>query len=244
MLTLAAQPQDLAAPFSGWRRAGALTVAPPVIPSARALAAATRQRLLAAAAEIRACERELRAGGATVVGAVLKEAGPPVEFEHYPEGDVFDADSGAQYYYHAHRAGEHGHFHTFVRPGGGNDEPTHLIAISMDAAGRPLALFATNRWVTGEAWRAAGEVIALLDAFTIGHDFPSRLANRWMGALLVLFRPHIEALLWHRDAVVAARRATSFDVLEDRALEVTGTVPVSLDGWIAELRRAERERRQ
>ncbi len=43
------------------------------------------------------------------------------EWAHFPPGDVIDAFTQSQYYYHAHAAeervaGEHGHFHTFVRP--------------------------------------------------------------------------------------------------------------------------------
>lgn len=39
---------------------------------------------------------------------------------HYPKGDVYDAETASQYYYHAHRpeAGEHSHFHTFIRAKG------------------------------------------------------------------------------------------------------------------------------
>lgn len=59
---------------------------------------------------------------------------------------VYDRDSQAQYYYHAHREGdlEHGHFHTFIRA------IAQLIAVSMDAWGQPIGLFVGNRWVTGE----------------------------------------------------------------------------------------------
>jgi len=53
----------------------------------------------------------------------LRGGGVFYEWNHYPEGDVYDPDSHAQYYYHAHppqlRGGdEHGHFHTFLRPRG------------------------------------------------------------------------------------------------------------------------------
>ena len=33
-----------------------------------------------------------------------------------------------------------------------DDNLSHLAAISMDSAGLPIRLFATNRWVTGEVW--------------------------------------------------------------------------------------------
>ena len=41
----------------------------------------------------------------------------------YHAGDVYDAETHAQFFYHAHpaeqrRSGEHGHFHCFLRPRG------------------------------------------------------------------------------------------------------------------------------
>ena len=110
---------------------------------------------------------------------------------------------------HAHRgAAEHGHFHTFLRAGGmpdgvvpaqaeaaseswpaGDEAISHLIAVSMDAWGEPIGLFACNRWVTGESWYAAEDVIRMLDRFEIDHAWPSWPANRWLGAMLRLYRP-------------------------------------------------------
>jgi hypothetical protein len=76
-----------------------------------------------AGCEIRECERILHKTGDTVVGEALRDGGVFYEWNHYPEGDVYDPESHAQYYYHAHpppqRVGnEHGHFHTFLRPRG------------------------------------------------------------------------------------------------------------------------------
>ncbi|MFN7087826.1 MAG: DUF6969 family protein, partial [Burkholderiales bacterium] len=164
--------------------------------------------------------------------------------------DIYDPDTRAQYYYHAHRAGEHGHFHTFLRMSAGNPdgspegdgpdsgEPVHLIAISMDDYGWPIGLFATNHWVCGGAWRSAEEVIALLPRFRIDHAFPSWPVNRWIGAMMVLFQPHIEALLRHRDQVIAnwARAHPGGEVLEDRALGVTGYLPISVEETVQSVR--------
>ncbi len=73
--------------------------------------------------ELRECERVLHKSGDTVIGEILRDADVFYEWNHYPAGDVYDPESHAQYYYHAHppqlRAGnEHGHFHTFMRPRG------------------------------------------------------------------------------------------------------------------------------
>ena len=239
---------------------GPAPVPPPRAPSAVALTRVQRQAMLAAGREIGECYRVLGKCGLNIVGEVLKGQPPFVEFDHYPADDVFDEETASQYYYHAHRGGEHGHFHTFLRaramPAGvaplaypqatepwptGTDAHSHLVAISMDAYGFPIGLFATNRWVTGETWYPAAHVIRMLDRFRIDHAFPSWPVNRWISAMLVLFRPHIEVLLRHRDAMIAAwqRGDPQRDVFEVRALETTGDLPISVDDWIAELRSAD-----
>jgi hypothetical protein len=206
--------------------------------------------MLVAGAEALECKRVIERGGINLVSEVLRSQGEFVEYEHYPKDDVYDPDSRAQYYYHAHRAGEHGHFHTFLRVSNGNPdgspagdgpdsgEPVHLIAISMDEYGWPIGLFGTNHWVCGGAWRSAEEVIALLPRFQIDHAFPSWPVNRWIGAMMVLFRPHIEALLTHRDAVIDAwaKAHPEGDVFEDRELGVTGYLPISVEETIGEVR--------
>ena len=89
------------------------------LPALDALDHATRLALFEAGVEVLECRRVLVRGGLNVVGEVLRGQGDFVEMEHYPRDDVFDADSHAQYYYHAHRGtAEHGHFHTFLRAAG------------------------------------------------------------------------------------------------------------------------------
>lgn len=232
----------------------------PAPPAARTLPSPQRRAMLEAGAEILECYRVLRKGGLNVVGEVLRGQGPFVEFDHYPTEDVFDDNTGSQYYYHAHRAGEHGHFHTFLRARGmppgvaplddpqatepwpaGADAHSHLIAISMDAYGFPIGLFATNRWVTGETWYPCEDVVRMLDRFEIDHAYPSWPVNRWITAMFVLFRPHIEMLLRHRDEVIAhwRLRDPARDVFEDRALETTGYLPISVDDWLRDVAAAE-----
>lgn len=222
------------------------------------LTALGRERLEAmrtAGEEILECRRVLLKGGLNVVGEMLRGQGEFVEYEHYPADDVFDAETHAQYYYHAHRGseGEHGHFHTFLRAPGmpdgvapvtyGGEEPwpsgdealSHLIAVSMDAYGEPIGLFTVNRWVTGDAWYAAADVIRMLERFDIDHANPSWPANRWLGAMLRLFRPQIEALVLARDVAVAdwVRSHPAVDVFEDRELEITSQIAISVEEQIA-----------
>ena len=211
------------------------------------------ERMNAAADEILECYRVLKKGGSNIVGEILHGAGTFYEWDHYPEGDVYDNETHAQYYYHAHREGEHGHFHTFLRKKGMRadvtpvpyhgdaDWPTaedevicHLIAISMDSSGFPIGLFTTNRWVTGENWYDKADVIEMLDGFVIDHSTPSWPVNRWLSAMLVLFRPQIEQLIVARDEKVAEWQAANpdMDVLEERELEVTSTLDICVEDQI------------
>lgn len=224
------------------------------LPDPAGLSAAEWLRMREAGRELLECRRVLSRGGLNIVGEVLRGQGEFYELQHYPRDDVFDETSRAQYYYHAHRGPvEHGHFHCFLRAGNlpdggqpvqwpnatekwpkGDDAISHLVAISMDAWGDPIGLFATNRWVTDETWYAAGDVIRMLDRFDIDHAAPSWPVNRWLGAMIRLYRPWIVALLRHRDEVVAAhlQARPQHDILEDRSLEITGYLPISIQDTI------------
>ncbi|MBK8184518.1 MAG: hypothetical protein IPK63_17240 [Candidatus Competibacteraceae bacterium] len=227
-------------------------------PDLRGLSPEQRATLRTAGQEVQECYRVLEKAGLNVVGELLKGQGDFVEMEHYPGDDVFDPETHGQYYYHAHRGGgvEHGHFHTFLRAGGmpegvaplhypqasapwpqDDDAICHLVAIAMDGWGHPTGLFCVNRWVTDETWYPAEAVIAMLDQFAVDHAFPNWAVNRWLTALLRLYRPHIEALIRHRDRAIAAWQQAhpDRDVFEDRALEITGYLPITVDGWLAQL---------
>ncbi len=216
------------------------------------------ERMAAAGREVREAVRVLDNTSDTVVGELLRHQDPFAVWDHYPKGDVYDWRTHSQYYFHAHppaenRFEEHGHVHTFMRPKGmpvgvrpapvngftmpedPNDALSHLVAISMDEEGRPLRLFTTNRWVTGEVWYRARDVVRMLDLFNIDHAQPSWPANRWVTAMVALFRPQIETLLNERDTRVAlqARFRPDADVYDDRELEVTSVIDISVDDQIA-----------
>lgn len=214
------------------------------------------QRMVDAGADVVECHRVLARTGDNIVGELLKGVETFYEWDHYPAGDVYDQESHAQFYYHAHpqdlRGGEHGHFHTFLRPLGmpsgvgplalpdfappkaANDALSHLIAISMDRYGLPIRLFSTNRWVTGETWYAAEDVTRMLDSFVVDHAQPSWPVNRWISAMIRLFHPQIVQLLERRDARLAEWKAAHPDrnAYEDRELEITSVVDISVDDQI------------
>ena len=198
--------------------------------------------------------RALDKADANVVGQCLAHQGTFYELEHYPRGDVFDDETGAQYYYHAHRpeSGEHGHFHTFLRAAGmpadvtpvpyrgaaerpeSDDAVCHLIAISMNAEGFPTHLFTTNRWVTDETFYSAADTLRLAELFRVDHVFPCLAVNNWITAMLRLFWPQIRELLKARDATIRdwQRRHPGEDVFEDRDLEITSIMAIDVDEQI------------
>lgn len=208
------------------------------------------------------CMRVLAKTSDNIVGELLREVETFYEWDHHPEGDVFDPESHSQHYYHAHpleeRIGEHGHFHTFVRPGGmpkgikpaplpdyeppkdPQDALSHLVGISMDKHGVPIRLFTTNRWVTGEAWHVAADVIKLVDHFDVDLAHPSWPVNRWVTATVHLFRPQIVDILHQRDAKLAEwiKAHPDENAYEDRDLEVTSQIDISIDDQLAAIRAA------
>jgi hypothetical protein len=246
-----------------------------------------REREAEAAATLRGCREALAARGSTVIREAMSAgaadpAAEIVDWRHYPEGEVYDPTSHAQYFYHRHpkstrrrpqlsvgaEPAEHGHFHLFLRgegiPAGitplllpelavanapappqsaplklgQSDEVCHLVALAVDGHGEPLRLFTTNRWVTGETWYRADDVIRMLDHFRVRGDHPSALLNRWVGALVDLFQPEIAQLLRDRDAAIVEQRwRRRGNVLEDTRLEITSTRAIDLDARLAAVER-------
>jgi len=202
------------------------------------------EKMLAAGRVVEECHRVLAKVGDNIVGDVLKGSGDFFQMTHYPDGDVYDHDTHGQYYYHAHRGGEHGHFHLFLRPKGmpkgitpvqvedytdpegDNDALSHLIALSMDAYGCVQSLFTTNRWVTAEYWYDCEDVIKMLDHYEIDHASPSWPANKWISAMVQLFYPQICELIRSRDVAIKKWQSEheGANTFEDRDLEITSEI--------------------
>jgi hypothetical protein len=171
---------------------------------------------------------------------------------------VYDNETHSQYYYHSHREDEHGHFHTFLRKKGmpkgclpvqqseaefmkeRDDTLSHLIGISMDRAGYPIALFTTNRWVTADNWYKADDVISMLDTFEMDLAWPSWPTNIWVSAMLRLFRPDIEDLIRARDITMAdwQKNHPDSDAFEDRGCDITSFQEISVAERIEQVNRA------
>lgn len=178
-----------------------------------------------AAQEIAFCEAILAKSGENVLRETLRDA--PIEaWSHYPTGDVFDPESGAQWYYHCHVPAadgiEHGHFHCFVRPDGAKEPVHHVIGVGVDAFGKLHRLFTVNQWVVGDNWLDAEPTIALLPRFDVQLAKPSYLVNRWLTAVVRRYETEIIALILARDERLANHVPQGpVAARDDRALEVT-----------------------
>lgn len=181
------------------------------------------------------CERILAKTGDSVLHPTLGGASTIEAWTHFPEGDVYDPESGAQWYYHCHPPAtetvEHGHFHCFLRPQGRDGPVHHLVAVGVDAHGRAFRLFTVNNWVVGDDWLDAAETIALLPRFDLQLGRPSYLVNRWLTAIVRLYADEIAGLIAARDEAIARHAAADEAAAKaDRALEVTSEVAVDLVG--------------
>ena len=193
-----------------------------------------------ALSEVLYSERILAKSGENVLRETLRDARVEA-WSHYPPGDVFDPDSGGQWYYHCHQPAaddvEHGHFHCFLRPEGAQGPVHHLAAVGVDAYGRLHRIFTVNQWVVGDNWLDAEPTIALLPRFDMQLGRPGYLVNRWLTAVLRLYGDEIASLVRERDAVLATHQApTGSAVREDRDLEVTSQFYPDLAALAEELK--------
>lgn len=192
-----------------------------------------------AAQEALFCQNVLAKSGDNVLLETLRGAAP-VTWAHYPPGDVFDPDSGAQWYYHCHdaspHAAEHGHFHCFIRPQGKAGPIHHLVGVGVDPYGRLVRLFTVNHWVVGDDWADAATTTPLLERFDVHMARPSYLVNRWLTAVIGLYHSEIATLIAERDACLARHQPTEgVATRDDRALEVTSELMVDLTARAKEL---------
>jgi hypothetical protein len=120
---------------------------------------------------------------------------------------------------------------------GRREEVCHLAAIAVDACGEPTGLFATNRWVTGETWYRAEDVIRLIDRVRFDPARPPTLLDRWIAALVQLFAADIAELLRRRDKTMLEWRWRwpRRNVFEDTRLEIVSHLTVDLDARLAEI---------
>ena len=128
------------------------------------------------------------------------------------------------------------------RKRGRSDAVCHLVGIAVDARGDPVRLFTANRWVTGETWFRADDVILMLDRVRLSAVAPAPLASRWVEAVVRLFQAEIAALLRDRDAAVMRWRWRwpRGNVFEDARLETPSSLAIDLGARLeaVEMRRS------
>lgn len=183
--------------------------------------------------EMAYCEAILAKSKLSVLLQVLPSSGLST-WQHYPEKEVFDPASGAQWYYHCHddsdALGEHGHFHCFVRPDGHDSPACHLVAVGVTARGKITRLFTVNQWVVGGQWYDAEATNHLLGRFNVELAYPDYLVNRWLTAVLTRYEDEIVQLNKQRDSAIALIPGSHEEALENRKFEVTSEFKFTTDG--------------
>lgn len=189
---------------------------------------------------------------------VLPDGGESHFWKHYPKGDARDAKTRSRWYYHVHAPGsrdegEHGHFHLFLHrtqlpkglepkvwPPQGEDckaHVTHLVGLSIDTVGIPRAWFTVNRFVTNEFLFPADVMIEHLPDFNVDETKEDDLVNRFVTAMVALYREEIAELLRQRDArhaeLVAEHGDKGYE--KESGVEVLSQIPIDLDAKISSL---------
>ena len=189
---------------------------------------------------------------------VLPEDGESHFWKHYPKGDARDADTKSRWYYHVHApgsrdAGEHGHFHLFLHrsqlpeglepkvwPPQGEDckaHVTHLVGLSIDTVGIPRAWFTVNRFVTNEFLFPADVMIDHIPDFNVDKTSEDGLVNRFVTAMVALYRDEIAELLRERDVrheeLVGEHGEKGYE--KESGVEVLSQISIDLDAKISKM---------
>jgi len=189
-------------------------------------------------------DKSLRMQGLNIVDVLTKrknghQAITSNEHIHYPEDDVLDSSTGAQYFLHRHESagvGETVHLHIFKRwkP----QEPklkeqdsvlTHLAALTLDLQGNPKQWIAVNQWVVADFWQPYDVTVEIFRGWKIetpdsnrGDDI-SQLSHEWLSSLIALqLDTEIKDLLMARDLKLDQMidESPGVNVLEDQTVEV------------------------
>lgn len=174
----------------------------------------------------------------------------PRQWNHYPENDAIDEESGFQWFYHSHSpedrpgAAEHGHVHLFARQklwarrarsareiqfsrlGPRTSPPAstrHLLAIGFDPKGVPTSLFTVNSWVTGDRMLSAETTLDILKKISLNTGCSP--VDGVIECLIHLCLEQIRDLLQERDRRLFA---AGDGVLHDERLEVLSQCQIKL----------------
>ncbi|MEP0190620.1 MAG: hypothetical protein ABJP70_08360 [Erythrobacter sp.] len=178
---------------------------------------------------------------------------------HYPKGDARDKHCQSRWYYHVHATGkrepdEHGHFHLFLHrdqlpdglepkrlPAKGEDAKvhvTHLVSLSINTLGIPRSWFTVNQYVTAEFLFPAEVMIDHLPDFSVDHTKQDDCVNRFVTAMVALYRDEIAELLRERDVrhdELVAEHGPEIAFKKASGAEVLSQIPIDLDAKINSL---------
>ena len=169
-----------------------------------------------------------RAG--TTVMDLVREGRPQVPWTLYPgEYGIFDRRRRSQFYYHAHEGADHeaGHFHTVrLFP----DHTVHLVAISMNHAGWPQALFTLNLWAIGDVWATPEQLKRYARAFRVESAKADPRLLRFINLVFGACDTEIAMLQDEKARAMEAYRAVHRDVdpFEDRLFEILNRVEINV----------------
>jgi hypothetical protein len=179
-------------------------------------------------------------------------------WQHFPKKDARDRDTRSRWYYHVHKLGdrdadEHGHFHLFlhrtqlpegevptVMPPEGEKAKahvTHIAGLSINYQGIPRAWFVTNRFITNEFLYPADVIIAHLPDYMVDNTQEDSLVNRFVTAMVALYREEIAELLRLRDIRQAELVAEHGTAAYEKAsgVDVLASIPIDLDAKLESL---------
>lgn len=179
---------------------------------------------------IQAAADALKSAGSNAAQAALAGQARVMDpYRHYPaEAGIKDPATGHSFFFHAHRAGEYGHFHTFSVDQYG--AAIHVAMVSVDEQGLPILLSTTNQWVTGTRYLPAQEMTAHIKAFSMS---PSVYAQpdlvRFVTAIIQSHHKDLMRLYTERDAwLTRYRAANKEDPFKDTAHEILSSMPLSV----------------
>lgn len=166
--------------------------------------------------------KELKAEGSNLVKKIMN--GKKYKYDpytHYPyDGGITDERTGYRIFFHAHRPNEYGHFHTFATDE--NGDLIHLVLISMNKEGEPIALATVNRWVTDDKYVKADLLKKFLDGFQINPDlFVEKRVVEFVYNLINAYKDAIYNLFDERDEWIKEYVNKNFnEPFEDRDFEI------------------------
>ena len=93
----------------------------------------------------------------------------------------------------------------------------------------------TNRWVTDEFLYPAETMIAHLDRYDVDETAEDPLVNRFLTAMVALYRPQLSDLLRERDRAMAMLVAAGGPAAYETGNDVLASIPIDLDAMIESL---------